>query len=79
MKPDRWTKACLTVIAASLAILALRPMVPVAHAADVIKCEIDGGLVVESFKDELEVKVQAAFSSPGSSKSSPMYVEVDRD
>lgn len=79
MTPDPWTKACLTAIAGSLVVLAARPLIPVAHAADVIRCEIDGGhFTIDSFKDELKVEVESAFSAPGSSSSSPVYVEVKK-
>ena len=79
MNVDPWTKACLTVIALALLVIALRPIVPVAHAQEgPMKCEITGGtLDIGKFDDELRVKVEAAFGSPGSSRSQPHYVKIE--
>ena len=79
MPIDTWTKTCLTLIAIALLVIAFRPSFPVAHAAEEMRCTIDGPLEIKSFGDELEVKVNAAFSSPGSSASAPMYVHVERN
>jgi len=75
MSSDRTTHFLLAVIALAMMIVALRPLVPVAHAADTLKCTIDGPLVISDFRDTLKVEVSSAFSSPGSSASSPLYIE----
>lgn len=76
MSSDRITQLLLGVIALALTIIALRPAIPVAHAADTMRCTIDGPLVVSDFRDTLKVEVSSAFSAPGSNSSSPLYVQV---
>lgn len=63
---DRYTRTVLTVIAAALVVIAARGgIVPPALAAETLDCRISG---------PIDVKVDSAFSAPGSSSSSPMYV-----
>ena len=76
MHIDPWTRICLTVIAAALALLALEPLVPEARAADELKCRIEGPLEVRSIGGTVKVEVDSAFSSPGSSSGSPLHVKV---
>ncbi len=74
---DRVTRASLVVIALSMATLAARSFTPDARAADTLRCEVTGPLTIRSFDDKLEVVVDSAFSSPGSTTSTPLHVKVD--
>ncbi len=83
---DRYTRAVLTVIAIALVVIATRGQLETtAHAADEIRCRVEGPIEIKSFGDDLTVKlsdqlkveVESAFSSPGSSSSSPLHVKVD--
>ena len=76
MSHDRFTRACLAVIAVSLMVIAERPIVPVAHASSDLECTLEGPMTIRSIDSTIKVQVDAAFSSPGSSSSSPLYVEV---
>jgi hypothetical protein len=76
MQTDRFTRACLGVIALSLAVLAFQPMVPTAHAAEDIRCSFDGPLEIKRINGTVKVEVDSAFSSPGSSSSSPLHVQT---
>ena len=73
---DRVSRASLVVIALSLAVMAGRSLTPTAQAADTMQCEFKGPLTIRSFDDKLQVVVESAYSAPGSSSSSPMYVQV---
>jgi hypothetical protein len=76
---DLYTKVVLTVIAASLLVIALRgtvsPVAP-AFAGDSIECRFAGPLKISDFSDTLEVKVEHSYSTPGHSSGSPMYVKT---
>lgn len=71
---DRYTKVVLTVIAVALVGIALRGSVPVAQAAEDVRCTVEGPLDVRvrAFDDDIELKW--GFSQPGSSSSSPLHV-----
>jgi len=83
---DRYTRAVLTVIAAALVVIATRGQIleTPAHAADEIRCTVEGPIEIKSFGDDLEVKVgnevkveiDQAYSSAGSSSSSPLYIKA---
>ena len=85
---DPYTRLLLTVIAISLAIIAVRGVspIPAAFAGEVMECKFSGGLEVSRFSDtldirvtrfdsDLDVEVKSGFSQPGTSASSPIYVQ----
>ncbi len=84
---DLYTRAVLTIIAASLAVIAVRglasPVSP-AHAAEEISCRFGNALEISSFRDDLQVtidrpltvEVKQAFNQPGSSRGTPVYVQM---
>ena len=78
MQTDRFTRTCLGVIALSLAILAFKPIVPTAYAAEEISCSFDGPLEIKRINGTVKVEVDSAYSSPGSSASSPLYVRTQQ-
>ena len=69
---DRTSKFLVLLVALGL----FANAVPRAQAADQLECKIDGPIEVrvESIGDDIEVKW--AFSAPGSSSSSPLYVQT---
>ena len=75
---DVYTKVVLTLIAASLLVIAGRgvgsPVAP-AFAGDTIDCRISGPIKIEDFRDTLEVKVEHSYSTPGHSSGTPIYVK----
>lgn len=85
---DTYTRFLLTVIAASLALIALRGWspVPAAFAGESLDCRLSGSVEISRFSDTLDVKVsrfdsdldvevKSGFSQPGTSSSSPVYVK----
>lgn len=86
---DWYSRLMLTVIAGSLAVLALgrvKNPVPAAYAADSIECRFSGPLEIRdiggtvdvrirSIDDDIKVEASQAYSQPGTSSSRPLYVQ----
>ena len=82
MSVDAYTKAVLSLIAVSLALLAARAWVEPAWAQS-MECRIDGPIEIRDFADTLEVRVTSPLeirpysaSEPGSSSAWPLYVKM---
>ena len=60
------------VIAVALAIQLLRPAVPDAHAAEDLRCTMQGPVEVKLEK----VEIEWGFSQPGANSSNPLYVKA---
>ena len=85
---DHYTRAVLTVIAVALVVIATRGQLfeTPAHAADEIKCRVEGPIEIKGFgetlsvkiTDEVKVEVDQAYSSAGSSSSSPLYIKAEQ-
>lgn len=75
---DPYVRVLLTVIAVSLAVIALSGLVPDARATDRLQCEIDGPLDIRisDIQDEIQVELEERHGVPGSSSSYPVYVRV---
>lgn len=73
---DRYTQAVLTVIAVALVLHLLRPPLPVAHAADAVRCTFAGPIEVKLTDIGDKVEVQWGFGQPGSNGSNPLYTKV---
>ncbi len=76
---DRYTQTVLTVIALSLATIALRGgdgLVPSAHAADTQSVRIERAIEIGRLPEPIQVEIKQAFSQPGTSSSSPVYVKL---
>jgi hypothetical protein len=74
---DNYTRFLLTVIAVSLAVIALRGNSPIAEAqAADSRCVIDGPMEISKIDDTIRVKVEQGFAQPGTSSSNPVYVEM---
>ena len=84
---DRYSRFMLTVIALSLAVIAVKGLgspVSVAHAADRLDCRIDGPIEIRSIgeirsiRGEVDVEIKQAHAQPGTSSSYPVHVrQVD--
>jgi len=82
---DPYLRAVLTVIALALVVIATRGQLleTPAHAAEDVRCRVEGPLEIRSFSDKLEVKivdkvrveVEPAFATAGTSSGSPVYVK----
>ncbi len=77
MKPDNYTRFLLTVIAGALVILALRPAIPEAHAADTLRCTVEGPMQIKGIDGTLQVQVEPKYGAPGSSSSNRLYIQTD--
>lgn len=87
MHLDTWTRAVLTVIAASLALLAAHAWLGNPALADDMECHIDGPIKIDSFGQPIEVRIDNqplqvetqphSSSTPGSSSSFPLYVKTN--
>lgn len=85
---DWYVRMMLTVIAASLAVIAagqVKNPVSAAYAADSIECRFSGPLEIRdiggtvdvrirSIDDDMKVETSHAFSQPGTSSSHPVYI-----
>jgi hypothetical protein len=83
MQTDRYTRAVLTIIALALVAIAVQlgGVVPSAHADGVQVVRLDGPVEVRPVEirrisDAVDVELKHAFSAAGSSRGTPLYVEV---
>jgi hypothetical protein len=87
MPADAYTRAVLTVIAASLALLAVHAWIATPALADDMTCHIDGPIRIDSFGQPIEVRIDNqpvqvetqphSSSNPGSSSVYPLYVKTN--
>ena len=76
MAHDRLTRTCLVIIALALTVLALKPVVPVAHASSEMKCRFDGSLEIRRIDGTVKVEMERSYGAAGSSSTHPLHVDV---
>lgn len=75
---DTYTRVVLTVIAAALVAIALRPLgLPIqeARAGDILDCRVQGRIEIDRWPGEISVEAKPSFDAPGTS-SRPFVVQV---